>query len=324
MFVKEKVCSLCHSAPFESVPGIIVVHTVLHVKFVDGFPQKGGVKHFSPGEIMTNRCLHADNLCLRFGSYCQVAEHVEPRNSLALHTRAAILLGSLGNLSGGQIFLALDTGHTIVWHQWMVLPMPPVVITNVTPIGKAEPSILTFTDWHDCEIGDHPQDFDPGGDDDDNSASELILDVIPEVDPAPEDDAKLPEVDTDFDAKPTGVEVGWDYALQELNEVDGLKQHKTYTAPTWEPSSEPTIVPTEDPAPPSQGMAAHNTRARKPPEKYIPAMKGDKYAVTMIQIAASLKGSKNSMAMAQMSVKLMSLGAHRQADVVGVIWHSYP
>ena len=97
-----------------------------------------------------------------------------------------------------------------------------------------------------------------------------------------------------------------DYAPQELNEVDGLEQQDTYTEPTEAPSAKPTIMPIEDPAPPSQGMAAHNTRARKTPEKCIPAMKGNKYAVTMTQIEASLKGSKNAMAMAQMPVKLMS------------------
>ncbi len=50
---------------------------------------------------------------------------------------------------------------------------------------------------------------------------------------------------------------------------------------------------------------------RKPPEKYIPSMKGSKYAVAMTQIAALLEKSKHAMAMAQMSVKLMSPGEHR-------------
>ena len=83
----------------------------------------------------------------------------------------------------------------------------------------------------------------------DDSAVEFILDVIPVVDPAPEDDAQLPGVDMDFDAKPTGVEVDSDYAPQELNEVDDLKKQDTYTPPTEEPITEPTIVPTEVPAP---------------------------------------------------------------------------
>jgi len=87
-----------------------------------------------------------------------VAEHVEPRNSLAPRTGAAISLGNSENLSGGQVFLALDTGHTITRHQWVVLPMPPAVIARVNVLGKAEPSILTFTDQHGRKIVDYPQD----------------------------------------------------------------------------------------------------------------------------------------------------------------------
>jgi hypothetical protein len=52
-------------------------------------------------------------LKLGLGVYCQMAEHVETRNSLAPRTSAAIALGNSGNLLGGQMFLALDTGHTI-------------------------------------------------------------------------------------------------------------------------------------------------------------------------------------------------------------------
>ncbi len=41
-FLKEKICSLCHSLPFEWVPGIMVVCMVLHiVKFANGFPRRG-------------------------------------------------------------------------------------------------------------------------------------------------------------------------------------------------------------------------------------------------------------------------------------------
>ena len=140
------------------------------------------MKHYSPGEIMTDRRLNANDLQLSFGVYCQVAENVEPRNSLTPRTRAAISLGNSGNLSGGQMFFALDTGHTITRHQWVLLPMPPAVIARVNLFGKDEPSILTFTDRHGREIGDHPQDYEPSGNDDD-SVVELISDVIPGVTP---------------------------------------------------------------------------------------------------------------------------------------------
>jgi hypothetical protein len=65
-------------------------------------------------------------------------------------------------------------------------------------------------------------------------------------------------------------------------------------------------------------MAERNARPRKPPETYVPSMKGKKYAVAMTQIATSLGTSKNAMALAQMSVKLMTKGDHRRADLVGM------
>ncbi len=71
------------------------------------------MKHYSPGEIMTDRCLNPNNIKLSFGVYVQISENAENSNSLAPRTRAAISLGNSGNLSGGQMFLALDTGHTI-------------------------------------------------------------------------------------------------------------------------------------------------------------------------------------------------------------------
>jgi hypothetical protein len=91
-------------------------------------------------------------------------------------------------------------------HQWVVLPMPPAVIAQVNLLGNVEPYILTFTNQRGREIGDNPQVFESSGDDDDSVVKHLT-DEIPGVVPAPEDDAVLPGVDTDFDAEPTGVEV---------------------------------------------------------------------------------------------------------------------
>jgi hypothetical protein len=48
-------------------------------------------------------------------------------------------------------------------------------------------------------------------------------------------------------------------------------------------------------------------------------MKGNKYAVAMTQITMTLHGSQDALFMAQRSVKLMSKGLHRCADVVGMI-----
>jgi hypothetical protein len=60
---------------------------------------------------MTGAKLHMSQLQL---SYCQVTEDVTPCNSLAARTHGAISMGPSGNMSGGQHFLALDTGKLIV------------------------------------------------------------------------------------------------------------------------------------------------------------------------------------------------------------------
>ncbi len=98
------------------------------------------------------------------------------------------------------------------------------------------------------------------------------------MDTTPEDDAELPGVDTDFDAKPTGVEVDSDYVPQELTDANGLRQQDPSAAPTEEPRAEPPTEPTVEthaPSPKKKGMAARNAKNRKQPEKYVPNMKGN-------------------------------------------------
>jgi hypothetical protein len=97
---------------------------------------------------MTGAQLHMSQLQLKFGSYWQVAEDVTPHNSLAAHTRRAISMGPSGKLSGGQRFLALDTGKMIVQNCWKEFPMPLAVIDHVNLLGHAKRSLLVFTDCH--------------------------------------------------------------------------------------------------------------------------------------------------------------------------------
>ncbi len=134
--------------------------------------------------------------------------------------------------------------------------MLPAVINQVNLLGNVEPSILTFINWRCREIGENPQHFEPSGDDD-NSVVKQLKDEFPGVVPAPEDDDVLPGVDKDFDAKPIGVEVDSNCAPQESDEVNGLGQQDTNTAPTEEPSAERTATPAiETQAPlPKKGMA---------------------------------------------------------------------
>ena len=79
LFLKEKIHLVLHSLPFTMVPGIMVVGMVLHIiKFVNGFPCRGGVNHFSPSEIMTDCHIKDGDVTLSFGVYCQVPENVQP------------------------------------------------------------------------------------------------------------------------------------------------------------------------------------------------------------------------------------------------------
>ena len=82
--------------------------------------------------------------------------------------------------------------------------------------------------------------------------------------------------------------------------------------------AEPPTLETPADTPPV-GMAARNARVRKPPEKLIPSMQGNKYEIALAQITASLGKSMNSLAFAQMSVKLMNKGEHRRADIVRMV-----
>jgi hypothetical protein len=48
-------------------------------------------------------------------------------------------------------------------------------------------------------------------------------------------------------------------------------------------------------------------------------MKGNKYAIALTQLTSPLQGSKDTLCMAQRSVKLMGKGLHRCPDIIGMV-----
>ncbi len=243
-------------------------------------------------------------------------------------------MGSLGNLSGGQVFLALDTSHTIIRHQWVTLLMPPAIIDCINLLGQRKPAVLTFTDRHGQDIGDNnPQDA--------NSVGILDGDLVVIIHPAVEipgvdtttDPAETAGVDPDFDVEPTGVDMDTNAWAMDTNvpvdnnaiAIDSLKQQDPTEGAAAVPTAEPTTIPkkaktpAKKTAPPKMGMAARNSRARKAPEKYVPSMKGNKYAITLPQIKLLLQGSKDALCMVQRLMKLMGKGLQRCADIVGMV-----
>ncbi len=146
-FLKEKTHLIRHSPSFEGIPALILVCMVLYtMQFMNSFLRKGSLKHYSPSATMTGAQFHVSQLQLKFGSYCQVVEDVTPLNNLAACTRGAISMWPSGNLSGGQRFLALDTGKLIVRNHWKELPITLAVIDWVNVLGRAKRSLWVFTD----------------------------------------------------------------------------------------------------------------------------------------------------------------------------------
>jgi hypothetical protein len=85
--------------------------------------------------------------------------------------------------------------------------------------------------------------------------------------------------------------------------IDGLEQQDPIEGAAAVPIAEPTTSPkkakspAKKTAPPKTGMVGQNSRARRAPEKYVPSMKGNKYAIALTQITLLLQGSKEALCM---------------------------
>jgi hypothetical protein len=211
--------------------------------------------------------------------------------------------------------------------------MPHAVIDCVNLLGQRGPAMLIFTNWQGWDIGDsNPQDANSVGILDDNLIIIHPAVEIPGVDTTM-DPAEIAGVDPDFDVEPTGVDMDTNAWVMDTNVpvdnnaivMDGLKQQDPTEGSAAVPTSKPTTSPKKVKSPvkkvasPKTGMAAQNSHARKAPEKYVPSMIGNKNAITLTQITLSLKGSKDTLCMAQRSVKSMGKGLHRCADIVGMV-----
>ena len=208
--VKERCRATRHGLPFRSLPKLLTIWIVFHtVRLINYFPPKQGIStSLSPKTIMSGETLdYRKHLALQVGTYVQVHEEDNPRNSQVARTRGAIALGPSGNLQGGYKFMALNTGKKITRNSWDAIPMPDTVIARVNALGRDQPAHLIFTD----------------------RSGQLIGDVeIPGVDYDPAEEAPLPPIDpTDVDR----VEIpGVNGEEQAPQIVDILDDHDTPTA----------------------------------------------------------------------------------------------
>jgi hypothetical protein len=241
--------------------------------------------------------------------------------------------GQFGQPFQCQGFLALDTGHIIIRHQWVALLMLLAVIDCGNLLGQHGLAILTLTNQQGHHIGDsNPQNANFIGTLDDNLIIIHPAVEIPGVDTTM-DPAEIAGVDPDFDDEPTGVDMGTDAWAIDTDDpvdnnaiaIDGLKQQDPTEGVAAVLTAEPTTSskkvksPVKKVASPKTWMAAQDSRARKAREKYVPNMKGNKYAIAFAQITLPLQGSKDTLCMAQRLVKLMGKGLHRCTDIVGMV-----
>ena len=100
------------------------------------FPRIGGNAYYSPGMIMTGMGVLIEELRIAFGLFVQSTSSTMPHNSLATQTRSAIALGSMGNATGGQVLLALDTGKLLRRSHVKVVTMTAEVIAQVNHLRR--------------------------------------------------------------------------------------------------------------------------------------------------------------------------------------------
>ena len=154
--IKERCRCMRHSFPFERVPKLLMIHTVLQAaRMLTYFCRKGGISQvYSPRMLMVGRKLDAKkDLALDIGCYCEVPEDDTPRNSQKARTQPAICLGPVGNEQGSYKFLAINTNKKIVRDSWTFFPTPTSVIKRVEMLAKDQPKDWSFTDRRGLEIG---------------------------------------------------------------------------------------------------------------------------------------------------------------------------
>ena len=112
----------------------MVTETIVHaIRTRNMFPSPDGVSTtLSPLSIVTGAGkINYSHLKLKFGTFDHMFNDNQPTNTMAPRTTGAIALNSVGNSKGDYYFLKLETGRRVSYHQWTVLPMPPLVIQQV-------------------------------------------------------------------------------------------------------------------------------------------------------------------------------------------------
>jgi hypothetical protein len=162
--------------------------------------------------------------------YTNFAGHYNGHRNAAVQYRAHHPMEDVQpsvNLSGGQRFLALDTGKIINRNSWKELPLPLAVINPVNVFGCVKRSMLVFTDCLGQTIGKYTPTVNEAGDEDKSAVNDLFSSIPP----AP---AKMP-----------GVSLVEEGSADDIPGV-GLPDIAVVNEPTGVDMSEPQVDPPQD------------------------------------------------------------------------------
>jgi hypothetical protein len=170
--VKARARSIVNSLPYRLALTFIVHLIFFCVSRINIVPNKTGLSNLSPIEAFKGRKVDfKKDLRIGFGEYAEVFNPYSD-NSMSPRTIAGIALGSSGNVTGSVKFLSLDTLRTITRDQFIILPIPDTVISQMNQLAASDGDSNIIDDTDSSE--------DPNLD---NPANDLS--IIPPNDPNP-------------------------------------------------------------------------------------------------------------------------------------------
>jgi len=113
--IAERICAAYHNLPYNKIPRLMLKYlAMVSCHQLNLFPAKGGVSpYLSPHVILGGFNLDYNKHCqIPFGTYVQVNQENNPKNTLAPRTIDAIYLRPMQNVQGGHEFMDLNTGCT--------------------------------------------------------------------------------------------------------------------------------------------------------------------------------------------------------------------
>ena len=141
--IKERIRCVVNTWPYKQVPIVFKVNLIKFVIFwINSIPQVNSIiPNVCSRAILTGQFPDYNKHCsLSFGEYVHVHNPKTITNTMAARTSPAIALGPTSNIQGGHRFYCLESKRIMTRRQWVKLPLPDTVITQINDISMKERS----------------------------------------------------------------------------------------------------------------------------------------------------------------------------------------